>query len=37
MDEGDFPTQIPLGSRSVAWVKSQVEDWCAQKINAALA
>ena len=36
MDEGDFPTQIPLGARSVVWVKSQVEDWCAQKINAAL-
>jgi len=36
MDEGDFPRQIPLGARSVVWVKSQVEDWCAQKVSAAL-
>ncbi len=36
MEEEDFPKQIPLGARSVVWVKSQVEDWCAQKVNAAL-
>ena len=36
MDAGDFPKQIPLGARSVAWVRSQVEDWCAQKVSAAL-
>ena len=36
IEEGDFPKQIPLGARSVVWVKSQVEDWCAQKVNAAL-
>ena len=35
MDEGNFPKQVLLGARSVAWVKSYVEDWCAQKINAA--
>ena len=35
MDEGNFPKQVLLGARSVAWVKSDVEDWCAQKINAA--
>ena len=32
MDAGDFPKQILLGARSVVWVRSQVEDWCAQKI-----
>ena len=36
MEEGDFPKQIPLGARSVVWVKSQVEDWCVQKVNTAL-
>ena len=35
-EEGDFPKQIPLGARSVVWVKSHVEDWCAQKVNTAL-
>lgn len=34
MDEGSFPKQISLGARSVAWVRSQVEDWCDQKIAA---
>ena len=36
MDEGDFPKQIALGARSVVWVRSQVEDWCSQKVAAAL-
>ena len=35
MDEGDFPKQHSIGARSVVWVKSQVEDWCAQKVRAA--
>ena len=35
MDAGDFPKQILLGSRSVVWVRFQVEDWCAQKIASA--
>ena len=36
MDAGDFPKQILLGARSVVWVRSQVEDWCSQKISAAV-
>ena len=36
IEEGDFPKQIPLGARSVVWVKSRIEDWCAQKVDAAL-
>jgi len=36
MDEGDFPKQVALSARCVVWVKSQVEDWCSQKVAAAL-
>ena len=36
MEDGDFPRQVSLGSRSVVWVKSQVEDWCIQKVTSAL-
>ena len=36
MDEGNFPKQISIGSRSVVWIRSQVEDWCFNKISAAL-
>ena len=36
MNKGDFPKQIALGARSVVWVRSQVEDWCSQKVAAAL-
>ena len=35
MEEGDFPKQVSLGARSVAWVKSQVEDWCLGKVKVA--
>ena len=37
MEDGDFPKQVALGARSVVWVKSQVEDWCAEKVATALA
>ena len=36
MEDGDFPKQVSLGARSVVWVRAQVEDWCAQKVSAAL-
>ena len=36
IEDGDFPKQIALNSRSVVWVRSQVEEWCAQKVSAAL-
>ena len=36
MDSGDFPKQVALGARSVVWVRSHVEEWCYQKIAAAL-
>ena len=36
INEGDFPKQVALGSRSVVWVRSQVEDWMNQKVASAL-
>ena len=35
MEEGDFPKQVSLGSRSVVWVRAHVEEWCNQKIATA--
>ncbi|CAK2300417.1 AlpA family transcriptional regulator [Vibrio crassostreae] len=25
--EGEFPTSVPIGSRTVAWIDSDVEKW----------
>ena len=35
MADGEFPSQIPLGARSVVWVRSEIEEWCSQKISSA--
>ena len=32
IESGDFPSQIPLGARSVVWIRSEIEEWCDQKI-----
>ena len=32
MNAGDFPSQISLGARSVVWIRSEIEEWCDQKI-----
>ena len=32
MARGQFPRQIRLGARSVAWVASEIEDWIAARI-----
>ena len=32
-NNGDFPSPIQLSSRSVAWVRSDVEAWVLDKIN----
>ncbi|MCP9926392.1 AlpA family transcriptional regulator [Cyanobium sp. CH-040] len=29
----EFPSQVSLGGRSVAWVYDEVDNWCNQKIN----
>lgn len=31
----DFPRPVPLGARSVAWSKYEVEQWCSRKIASA--
>ena len=36
MDSGEFPRQVALGARSVVWVRAHIEEWCAQKVAAAL-
>jgi len=33
MDTGDFPRQISLGARSVAWAKSEIKEWCENKVS----
>ena len=33
--EGNFPEQIPLGSRIVGWINSEVEEWISERINQA--
>jgi len=30
-----FPSPVPLGARSVGWVRSEVEGWIADRIAAA--
>lgn len=32
--DGRFPRQISLGTRSVGWIESEVEDWLIQQISA---
>ncbi len=32
--QGKFPAQIILGSRSVGWLESDIDDWLNQKIEA---
>ena len=32
MADGDFPSQVPLGARSVVWVRSEIEEWCSSKV-----
>jgi len=29
---GEFPRQIKIGTKSVAWVKSEVAEWCRERI-----
>ena len=33
ISEGKFPKQIKLGSRSVAWIESEVSDWIQSRID----
>lgn len=33
MDKGIFPRPVPLGVRSVGWVKEEVLEWLASRIQ----
>ena len=33
MKKNEFPQAVKLGSRSVAWVESEVDEWISSKIN----
>ncbi len=30
--ESNFPAQVNLGARAVAWVESEIQDWILEKI-----
>lgn len=33
LTEGDFPTPIKLGERSVGWVEAEVDEWLDKQIE----
>jgi prophage regulatory protein len=33
--EDSFPRQIPLGSRTVVWLESDIQNWISEQISAA--
>lgn len=33
ISEGRFPTQIKIGSRAVAFIESEIDDWIQNTIN----
>ncbi|MBN3174386.1 AlpA family transcriptional regulator [Pectobacterium brasiliense] len=33
MKQGEFPQTVKIGTRSVAWVESEVNDWIAARIS----
>ncbi|MDC9581080.1 AlpA family transcriptional regulator [Xenorhabdus sp. PR6a] len=32
INDGEFPKQIKLGSRSIAFIESEIDSWIAQRI-----
>ena len=34
MRKGDFPRQIRMGARCVAWLKTDIDIWLCERINA---
>ena len=32
IDKQQFPSQVPIGDRAVAWVESEVQDWILDRI-----
>jgi len=35
ISENSFPRQIPLGSRTVVWLESDIQKWIAEQVSAA--
>jgi len=35
ISDGTFPKQIPLGSRLVVWVESDIQNWITEQVSAA--
>lgn len=33
INQGSFPPAVKIGSRSVAWVESEINEWIAERIN----
>jgi len=33
ISQGKFPAQIILGSRSVGWLSSSIDDWIAERVE----
>ncbi|PNM57670.1 AlpA family transcriptional regulator [Vibrio mimicus] len=33
IEENQFPAQVQLGGRAVAWVEGEVQEWIAQRIT----
>ncbi|HGM9784387.1 helix-turn-helix transcriptional regulator [Proteus vulgaris] len=33
IDKGEFPKQVKIGSRSVRFIESEVDEWIEQRIN----
>ncbi|MDC0067657.1 AlpA family transcriptional regulator [Gammaproteobacteria bacterium] len=33
MAEGDFPSTISLGGRSVGWVETEINDWISARVQ----
>jgi prophage regulatory protein len=33
ISRGEFPRQISLGGRAVAWLESEIDDWIASRIG----
>ncbi|EHK8985498.1 AlpA family transcriptional regulator [Vibrio vulnificus] len=33
IEANQFPAQVPLGGRAVAWVESEVQEWITQRVE----
>ena len=31
--DGSFPKSVPLGSRAVGWIESEIDDWIKERIQ----